>query len=211
MNKSADLFFEEGCGRCELGGTPDCKVHSWTSELAMIREILLETGLVEECKWGVPCYTYDRKNVVLLYAFKQHCAISFLKGVILADPEGLLEKPGENSQSGRFMKFTSVDEVQKAAPHIRSYCYEAIEVEKAGLKVGFKKRPEPIPVELQEKLDEDPIFREAFEGLTPGRQRGYILHFSAPKQAKTRYARIEKHTPQILNGEGMHDNYKKKK
>lgn len=211
MTTSVDIYFEQGCGRCPLGGTVDCKVHSWTTELHHLRKILLDSGLTEESKWGVACYTFQNKNVLLLSTFKEHCAISFFKGVLLKDALGLLKKPGENSQASRLLKFTDIGTIKKLEPEIKAYVFEAIEVEKAGLKVIFKKRPEPLPEELEEKFRNDPTLKVAFEGLTPGRQRGYILFFSAPKQSKTRMARIEKSIGKILNGEGLHDKYSRKR
>jgi uncharacterized protein YdeI (YjbR/CyaY-like superfamily) len=207
MNTDVDNYFIEGCGRCPLFATPECKVHRWPGELAELRRIILECGLTEESKWGVPCYTYDGKNVIILSALNDFCNLAFFKGVLLQDNENLLVKPGPNSQSDRYMKFTSVKDILDIEPIIKAYIFEAIEVEKAGLKVEFNKNPEPIPEELQQKLDEDPVFKHAFERLTPGRQRGYIIHFSQPKQSKTRIDRIKKYTPMILNGEGMHDKY----
>ena len=211
MNPKIDTYLREGCGRCPLGGTPDCKVHRWTNELETLRDLVLECGLTEELKWSVPCYTYQRKNVALVSAFKNFCALSFFKGSLLADTEGLLTSPGEHSQATRLMRFTSVQEIVAQKALVKAYVYEAIEVEKAGLKVEFKRQAETVPEELQQRLDEDLFFKTAFESLTPGRQRGYILHFSQPKQSKTRLARIEKYTPKILNGEGLHDAYKRRK
>ncbi|OEK01046.1 hypothetical protein BFP97_05780 [Roseivirga sp. 4D4] len=208
MNQTVDNYLIEGCGRCPLGATPDCKVHNWTSELKLLRSTVQACGLVEECKWGAPCYTFNGKNVLMISAFKNYCAISFFKGVLLNDSLGNLVKPGENSQSARLLKFTSLKEIQEIIPDIKAYIFEAIEVEKAGLEVTFKKNPEPVPEELQTKFDEDPSLQNAFESLTPGRQRGYIIHFSQPKQSKTRVSRIEKCIPKILKGEGFHDHYK---
>lgn len=211
MNKSADHYFIEGCGRCPLGGTPDCKVHRWTTELRLLRKIVLESGLTEESKWGVPCYTFQNKNVVMVSAFKEYCSISFFKGSLLSDSKSLLEKPGPNSQAARIFKFKSTTEILKIEKEIKAYIFEAIEVERAGLKVSFKKSPEPIPEELASIFAEDAVLKTAFEALTPGRQRGYILYFSQPKQSKTRMSRIEKCTPMILNGIGLHDKYKSMK
>ena len=211
MNHSVENYFIEGCGRCPLGATPDCKVHQWISELELLRKIVLDCGLTEECKWGVPCYTHQNKNVLMISAFKEYCSLSFFKGVLLTDQKGLLEKPGENSQAVRLLKFTEVDEVRKIEDEIKALVFEAIEVEEAGKTVEFNSNPEPIPEELEEKFNEDPILKSAFEALTPGRQRGYILHFSQPKQSKTRTTRIEKYTPMILSGIGMHDKYQSKK
>lgn len=201
-----DQYLLEGCGRCPLGGTSECKVHNWPEELRLLREIVLECGLTEELKWGVPCYTYQGKNILIVAAFKEHCALSFFKGALLSDPENLLVKPGENTQEGRLIKFTSTAQIVAIESILRTYIFEAIEVEKAGVKMEVKTKPEPsIPEELQRKLKEDPDFQRAFEALTPGRQRGYILHFSAPKQSTTREARIEKCVPKILSGKGLNE------
>lgn len=205
MNTDVDLYFTEGCGRCPLGGTPDCKVHNWTEELKHLRKIILECGLTEESKWGVPTYTYQHTNVLVLAALIDYCAISFFKGALLNDSHEILSKPGENTQAARLIKFTSTSKVSKLKNELKAYIFEAIEVEKAGLKVEFVKKPEPIPREFQLKLDADPKLKKAFEALTPGRQRGYILFFSAPKQSKTRESRIEKSIPKILDGQGMND------
>lgn len=207
MTTTVDQYLQEGCGRCPLGGTPDCKVHTWAPALEILREIILDCGLTEESKWGVPCYTFLGSNVLLLSAFKDYCCISFFKGALLSDEADLLVKPGPNSQAARLLKFTDVARIREIEDHIRAFIYDAVEVEKAGLKVVFEKNPEPIPEELEQKFAEDQVFKNAFEALTPGRQRGYILYFSAPKQAKTRIARIEKSVEKILNGEGLHDKY----
>ena len=209
MNPKIDTYLIEGCGRCPLGGTADCKVHSWTEELEKLRKMVLDCGLTEELKWGVPCYTYTGKNIAIVSAFKDYCAISFFKGSLLADNEGILKSPGESSQASRLLKFTSLQAIVEMEAQIKAYIFEAIEVEKAGLKVEFRKNPEPVPDELQQKLNADLFFRTAFESLTPGRQRGYIIYFSQPKQSKTRLARIEKYTSKILNGEGLNDAYKR--
>jgi uncharacterized protein YdeI (YjbR/CyaY-like superfamily) len=208
MNPKIDKYLSEGCGRCPLGGTSDCKVHNWTDELKKLRKLVLDCGLTEELKWGVPCYTYRNNNVLIVSAFKDFCAVSFFKGSLLKDPYGILAKPGKNSQATRYARFTNIQEIIEAEPVLKAYIFEAIEAEKAGWKVEFKKNPEPIPEELQQKLDEDQFFKTAFEELTPGRQRGYIIYFSQPKQSKTRVTRIEKCVPKILNGEGLHDKYK---
>lgn len=205
MNKNPDTYFTDGCGRCSLGGTPDCKVHSWTEELKKLRAILLASGLNEESKWGFPCYTSDGKNVILLGAFKEYCAVGFIKGALLKDTKKLLVTPGENTQTVRQLRFTNARDVVKMEPILRAYISEAIEVEKSGVKVTVKKKPEPIPEELQRKLDEMPKLKVAFEALTPGRQRGYILYFSGAKQSETRAARVEKCVPQILAGKGFYD------
>jgi uncharacterized protein YdeI (YjbR/CyaY-like superfamily) len=206
MNPQVDPYFTDGCGRCPLGGTPGCKVHTWPEELARLRLLLLHCGLTEELKWSVPCYTFQQQNIIILAAFKEYCALSFFKGALLQDTHGLLEKPGEHTQSGRIIKFTSVRDIEALESTLEAYIYEAIEVEKAGLKVDFNKSSELlIPEELQQKLDAIPDLKAAFEALTPGRQRGYLLYFTAPKQAKTRAARVEKYMPRILQGMGMND------
>ena len=211
MTGSVDDYFVEGCGRCELGGTPGCKVHRWTSELKLLRNIILDCGLTEESKWGVPCYTFQNKNVLTLSALKEYCCISFFKGSLLNDDKLLLVKPGPNSQAARLFKFQNIAEIEKIKGDISAYIFESIEVEKQGLNVEFKGNPEPIPEELEAKFIEDPILKTAFEALTPGRQRGYILHFSQPKQSKTRVSRIEKCTSMILSGVGLNDHYKSMK
>ena len=208
MNPGVDVYLEAGCGRCSLGGTPACKVHKWTEELKKLRALILSCGLTEELKWGVPCYTFRGKNVVAASAFKKYCALSFFKGSLLKDGKGILSRPGENSQASRLIGFVSVQEVAESEATLRAYILEAIEVEKAGLKVDLKEAPEPIPNELQLLLVRDPTLKAAFEALTPGRKRGYILHFSQPKQSRTRTDRIKKCVPKILNGEGLNDKYK---
>jgi uncharacterized protein YdeI (YjbR/CyaY-like superfamily) len=205
MNPKVDLYFADGCGRCPLKATPQCKVNSWQEEMRLLRNILLGTSLTEEIKWGVPCYTFEKGNVIILSAFKEYCSLSFFKGALLNDPIGILEKHGENTQAGRLIKFTHVQEIIDLEPVLKSYIHEAIEVEKAGLKVVLKKNPEPFPEEFQDVLDEDPALGMAFDALTPGRQRGYILHFSAPKQSKTRTARVIKCVSKILEGKGLND------
>lgn len=205
MNPEIDRYLAKGCGRCALGGTPDCKVHSWTEELRALRQLVLDCGLNEELKWSVPCYTLDGANVAMVSAFKEYACLSFFKGSLLKDPEGLLVKPGENSQAARQLRFTDVQVIRDRDAAIRALVREAITTEKSGKKVPFKKHPEPIPDELQERLDADPVLKAAFEALTPGRQRGYILHISGAKHSATRMARIDKHIPRILEGKGMHD------
>jgi uncharacterized protein YdeI (YjbR/CyaY-like superfamily) len=205
-NPKVDRYLAEGCMRCELGGTPQCKVHSWTEELKKLRAILLDTELTEDLKWRVPVYTHDNKNIVIMSAFKEYCSLSFFKGALLKDPEGILEKAGENTQSAMLIRFTDVQKIAELEPVIKAYIAESIEVEQAGLKVDFKETSEyAIPDEFQQELDQNPALKAAFEALTPGRQRGYLLHFSSAKQAKTRASRVEKYIPQILDGKGMYD------
>lgn len=211
MTQSVDMYLLEGCGRCPLGGTPNCKVHSWIEELRELRQIILECGLTEESKWGVACYTHSGKNVLLLSAFKDYCSISFFKGALLRHDLGLLEKPGPNSHAGRLIKIRSMQDIQENGAEIKACIFEAIEVEKAGLTVPARTNSESIPEELELKFEEDPMLKTAFEALTPGRQRGYLLFFSAPKQSKTRLSRIDKSIEKILNGEGLHDTYNRRK
>ena len=206
MNTQVDLYFIDGCGRCPLGGTPNCKVHTWVEELMQLRAIIIDCGLTEESKWGVPCYTLQNNNIVLISAFNEHCVISFFKGALLSDSNNLLVKPGENSQSVRIVKFNNVQDIVENQHLLKAYIYEAIEVEKAGLKVDFKQKTALVyPDELKKKLAEMPALKAAFAALTPGRQRGYNLYFSQPKQSKTRESRIEKYINQILEGKGFHD------
>jgi len=205
MNPSVDNYLVAGCGRCPLGNTPQCKVNNWSEELTALRLIVLESGLAEELKWGVPCYTWKGTNVLIVSAFNDSCTISFFKGVLLGDVHKVLAKPGENTQSARVIRFTDVRQIVEMENIIKEYIQEAIELEEQGAQVNFKKNPEPVPKELQNRFDDDPILESSFYALTPGRQRGYILYFSQPKQPKTRLSRIEKFTPKILNGIGIHD------
>jgi uncharacterized protein YdeI (YjbR/CyaY-like superfamily) len=206
MTKQVDTYFIDGCGRCALGGTPECKVHKWQQELATLRQYLLDCGLEEVAKWGMPCYTFQNNNLILLSAFKDYCSLNFFKGALLSNADGLLESLTENVQSARVIKFTNVQEVIERENSIKNSIFEAIEVEKEGLKVVLKKTADfEVPEELQQKLEENPAFKTAFEALTPGRQRGYLLFFAAPKQSKTRISRIENAMPHIFNGKGIHD------
>ena len=206
MNPKADAYFTEGCGRCPLVGTPNCKVNNWQQELAKLREIIVDCGLSEELKWRVPCYTFQKGNIVLISAFKEYCALTFFKGALLKDANGILIQQTENVQAARQMRFTDVREIVAMEPTLRAYIDEAIAVEKAGLEVHYKKTSEfIIPEEFQHKLTENPALKTAFAALTPGRQRAYLLHFSAPKQSKTREARVAKCMQQILNGKGLND------
>ena len=180
------------------------KAKKWQEEFEKLRMIILDCGLTEELKWGCPCYTFEKSNIVLIHGFKEYCALLFFKGALLKDPKGILIQQTENVQAGRQIRFTNTREIVKMKTVLKAYIHEAIEAEKAGLKVNYKKNPEPIPEELQNKLDEIPALKTAFDALTPGRQRGYILYFSAPKQSKTRESRVEK-CMQILNGKGLND------
>ena len=179
------------------------KARKWQEEMTKLRRISLDSGLTEELKWGKPCYTFQTSNMVIIQGFKEFCALLFCKGALLKDPNGILKKFGW--QAARRIPFSNVREIVEMEPILKVYIHEAIEAEKAGLKVNYKKNPEPIPEELQNKLDEIPALKAAFDALTPGRQRGYILYFSGAKQSKTRASRVQKCMPQILKGKGLND------
>ena len=192
MNPRVDWFFEKD--------TP------WQQEYIKLRTLVLDSGLIEELKWGVPCYTYQKHNVVLIHGFKNYCALLFPKGVLLQDTKSILIKQTETVQAGRQIRFEKVAQIIDLEEIIQTYIYEAIEIEKAGLKVELKKTAEfSIPEEFQIKLDNHHKLRAAFEGLTPGRQRGYLLYFAQAKQSKTRESRIEKYMEKILSGKGFDD------
>jgi len=178
----------------------------WQNELKELRRIVLQTELTEDLKWGVPCYTHQNANVVLLHVFKEYCAILFVKGSLLQDPGRVLTIQTENVQAGRQLRFTKVQEVLEKEALLKAYLAEAVDLEKSGAKVEFKKTSEfAVPEEFQAELDGDPDFKAAFEALTPGRQKGYLLYFGGAKQSKTREARIEKSRPRIMDGKGLDD------
>lgn len=182
------------------------KAKKWQGEMEKLRMILLDCHLTEELKWGKPCYTFQKSNIVIIQGFKEYCALMFFKGALLNDPNRILVKPGEDTQAGRQIRFTNIREIVEMETILKAYIVEAIEVEKAGLKVDFKKSTELIiPEEFQAKLDENPALKTAFDALTPGRQRAYVMYFSAPKQSKTRESRVEKCMQDILNGKGLND------
>ncbi|MFZ2146286.1 MAG: YdeI family protein [Sedimentisphaerales bacterium] len=182
------------------------KAQKWHDEFEKLRMIILDCGLTEELKWGVPCYTFEKSNIVLIHGFKEYCAILFVKGALLNDAKGILITQTENVQAARQVRFTNVQEIVAMETILKSYIYEAIEAEKTGLKVNYKETTEfTMPEEFQNKLDEIPALKTAFYALTPGRQRAYLLYFSTPKQSKTREARVEKYMQQILNGKGLND------
>ncbi len=182
------------------------KAKKWQEEFEKLRMIILDCGLTEELKWGCPCYTFQKSNIVLIHGFKEYCALLFFKGALLKDAKGILIQQTENVQAGRQIRFTNVREIVKIKTILKAYIHEAIDVEKAGLKVNYKKTSEfKVPEEFQNKLDETPALKKAFAALTPGRQRGYIFYFSQPKQSKTRESRVEKCMQQILNGKGLND------
>ena len=183
------------------------KASQWQKEYAKLSKIILDTGLTEDLKWGNPCYTFnDNRNIVLIHGFKEYCALLFFKGALLKDTDGILIQQTENVQSARQIRFTNLKEIMKLEPVIKAYIYQAIEVEKAGLKVNLKKVSEyKVPEEFQTKLEKNLNLKTAFKALSPGRQRGYLFYFSQPKQSKTRELRIEKSIPQILDGKGLND------
>jgi len=192
MGPNADEFFNESV--------------KWREEFTLLREIMLGCHLTEELKWGVPCYTFQNKNIALIHGFKEYCALLFVNGSLLSDPKGILIRQSEHTQAARQARFTGVGEIMALEPVLKAYVQEAIEAEKAGLKVNFKSTAEyAIPEEFRERMENNPPLRNAFEALTPGRQRAYILYFSAPKQSKTREARIEKYMRRILDGKGLND------
>lgn len=192
MNPEVDFYFDEA--------------KKWQKEQEFMRTIAIDCQLTEELKWGVPCYTFQKNNVVLIHAFKDYCAFLFFKGVLLNDSNGILIQQTENTQATRQIRFNNVQEIVAIKSILKNYIYEAIEVEKAGLQVNFKKTTEfAIPEEFQKKLDDVSGLKKAFEALTPGRQRAYLLHFSQPKQSKTRESRVEKYIDQIFDGKGLND------
>ena len=178
---------------------------SWQTEIEHIRQIMLDCKLTEELKWGKPCYMFGTNNIAIIYSLKDNCAIGFMKGALLKDPENILLKPGENSNHGRWIKFTTLQEIKKLKPIVKAYIKEAITIEQAGLKIEKDTSPLILPQEVLEKFKENPALKKSFEALTPGRQRGYNLFFTAASQSKTRTERIEKYTQRILNGQGIND------
>lgn len=206
LNPLVDKYLIDGCMRCKFGGTPQCKVNNWREEIETLRQIVLETSLSEEIKWGVPVYTHNGKNILSVAALKDFATIGFFKGVLLTDSHKILEQQC-NLQSDRIVRFTKTTDIVKLKAVLKSYIKEAIAIEESGKKVEFKKNLEPIPDELLQVFEDDPAFKKAFYALTLGRQRGYIIHFSQPKQPQRRIGRIEKYKEQIFNGVGLHDKY----
>lgn len=205
-NPAIDEYMAKGCGRCDKVGTPECKVNTWRDGLVELRKVVLGTPLTEDRKWGSPCYTYNGQNVVMIGAFKTNFVLSFMKGALLKDEHKLLVAPGENTQSGRVIRFTDAERVVELGPVLKAYILEAIEVEKAGLSVDFKKTEDySLPIELQQAMDADSALKDAFFALTPGRQRSYIIHISGAKQAKTREARVERCRDKIFEGKGFNE------
>ncbi|MBI1770002.1 MAG: YdeI/OmpD-associated family protein [Bacteroidetes bacterium] len=198
-NPKVDWFFNKA-------NLPDGKAGKWQEEYDRLRMIVLDCGLTEELKWGCPCYTFENSNIVLIHGFKEYCALLFMKGALLKDPNCILVQQTENVQAARQIRFTNAEEIVKMESILKAYIKEAIKVEKAGLKVPLKKTSEfNMPEEFQNVLDATPVLKKAFYALTPGRQKGYLLYFSSAKQSKTREARIEKYMQQILDGKGLED------
>ena len=192
--------------RCKFGGTPQCKVHRWAEELVLLRHLALDSGLCEEIKWGMPCYTVDQKNILIISAFKEYCAMTFHKGALLKDASGLLIQQTANVQAARQLRFTNPEQILQRETLIKDLIKQAIAAEQSGQQVAFKKTDAfEVVEEFQQRLREEPALKIAFEALTPGRQRGYLLHFSAAKQSSTRAARISKCLPMIMSGKGLNE------
>lgn len=206
MNPGVDQYLEIGCGRCSYWKTPQCKVHTWHKELVELRRIVLDTDLVEEIKWSMPCYTSKGKNIVMVSAFKDYCFISFFKGSLIQDNAGILEAVGENSHVAKVIKFTNVKDIKKHELTIKQYIDEAIRLEHSEIKPKIKPAaPMPIPIELEAVFKKNKTFKEAFYKLTPGRQRGYLLYYGQAKQSATKTSRIEKSIPNIMMGKGWNE------
>ncbi|MDF3129630.1 DUF1801 domain-containing protein [Kiritimatiellaeota bacterium B1221] len=204
--ENVDEYFKDGCGRCPLGATPGCKVHAWVDVLQGLRAILQETALTEEIKWSVPCYTFKGRNVLILSAFKESVTLSFFRGAEMKDPDHLLEKPGENSRFARVIRFTDVEKAERLKTQLQGYIAEAVAIEESGKQAKPEKAVRlALPGELETVFSKEPDFKKAFEALTPGRQRGYLLHFSSAKQSKTKIARIQKCMPKIFDGKGWNE------
>lgn len=202
---SVDAYLQDGCGRCDLYQTPACKVHRWTSVLIGLRAMLRASGLVEEMKWGSPCYTLDGANVAMLVSLKERCALQFFKGVALADPDGELESAGPNSRFVRLLAFRSVEEFEQRKARAAWFLDRAIALERDGTPVVVPPAQEPVPAELEQRLEQDPELAQAFAALTPGRRRSHILHVSGAKQSDTRARRVERCVPEILAGRGFNE------
>ena len=205
MNPKIDKYLIDGCMRCKYGGSSHCKVNKWREELKALRSIVLESALIEELKWGVPCYTYSNKNILIVSALKEYACIGFFKGALLEDKEKILVKQGVNSNAVRIVKYTKIEEINKQVGILKSYIEEAIGIEMSGRKPEPKNNPEPIPEELRDEFSNDLDFERAFCNLTPGRQRAYIIYFSQAKNPQTKIKRIKKCRQNILNGLGLNE------
>lgn len=211
MTKSIDVYLSDGCGRCSKFRTDDCSVRVFAQQIEALRGIALSVFQEESMKWGTPCYTYNGKNVVALFSFKDNCGFSFFKGPLLADQHNMLVAPSETAQTFRLLRFKNLSEILEKQEQIRSYLFEALEVEKAGLKLKLRPATEfPVPEELNAQFQADSSFETAFRALTPGRQKNYLRHFNEAKQSATRAARIEKYKPFIFRGIGFDEAWKMK-
>jgi uncharacterized protein YdeI (YjbR/CyaY-like superfamily) len=203
--ESVDAYLRDGCGRCEHYQTPKCKVHLWTPILEGLRDLLRAAGLVEEMKWGCPCYTLEGKNVAMIVALRDHSALQFFKGAGLADPEGLLTSPGPNSQYGRLLVLRSVAELDARRAAAAAFIAQAMELERSGVKIAPAATAEAMPEELAARLAEDPELARAYEALTPGRRRSHVIHVSGAKQSETRARRVDRCAEDILAGRGFNE------
>jgi len=206
VSKSNTLeeYYTQGCGRCSLGPTPECKAKKWFQEFELLRSILLDCPVQEDIKWGSPTYSYNGKNILIYGAWKEDCSLGFFKGSLLVDPENVLVSPGPNAEASKLLRFTSVDQIHAIEPLIRDFVYQAIELEKQGVKVVSKPVEDlHFPQELLDKFDENSAFKAAFDALTPGRKKGFLFHFNGAKQSATRTSRVEKCMPLIFEGKGL--------
>lgn len=203
--ESVDAFLRDGCGRCEHHATPRCKVRSWTAALVALRALVQAEGLSEEVKWGHPCYTVDGRNVLMLGALRDRCTLSFLEGAALPDDDGLLERPGPNSHRARLVSFRSAEEVDARRDAVRRLVVAAVARARSGERLPDRVDEDPIPAELEARLDADPALRAAFDALTPGRRRSHVLHVAGARGAETRARRAERCAPEILAGRGFHE------
>ena len=204
-NTSVDSFLQNGCGRCELYQTPQCKVHRWTTELQMLRELVRQTELVEEMKWGSPCYTLNGRNVLMLAALRDFCAISFLNGAALVDERGLLQSPGPNSRYARYLTFTSISQISQSQLQIAELVEQAIQFARSGARFSPPADERPLPDELVARLESDPQLQQAFDALTPGRQRSHLIYIDQAKSTDARERRVERCVPRILLGKGFNE------
>lgn len=204
-NTTFDSYLQDGCGRCHLFQSPECKVHQWTDILEGLRELLRDAGLDEQMKWGTPCYMLEGKNVIMLASLRGCCAVSFLKGAALADTDGALVSPGPNTRFARQLRFTSFEEFLERRQQVVAHIQETIALERAGVEVELADDPEPLPDELAQALAADPELAASFDALTPGRQRSYLLHISGAKQPETRQRRVERCVDKIMAGKGFNE------
>lgn len=204
---SAEEFIERGCGRCDRWNTPQCSVRLHAPIVEKLIDLMRSSGLREEIKWSTPCYTYDGKNIAIIGAFREYCVLSFFKGALLHDPNGILQKPGKNTQAARVIRLTDVHKVVENKSYLLGLIKQAIEIEKSGEKFHFEHKSTDTVVEFSEKLHSYPELRKAFENLSPGKQKAYLLYFAEPKTRETRLRRIEKCIPLILSGKGLYDKY----